>query len=90
LSFAGSAYYFYLNNFGSVSTFAAEKAMLRAPAPATDMVQTFAGTAMETSPVNYWPYIFGIAGIVFAVMLIYLIIKSYQCKSMLGKSLTKK
>jgi hypothetical protein len=76
------------SQFGSVNSFAAEKTMLRAPAAEMDVVQTFAATA--PSPVNYWPYVFGIAGIVFAVILICLIIKSYQYKSMLGKRLIKK
>ncbi len=80
--------YTYLRTFAGVGTFAAEKAVLRAPVPAADMVQTIAGNA--PSPINYWPYVFGIAGIVFAVILIYLIIKSYQYTSMLGKSLIKK
>ncbi|MCX6708750.1 MAG: metalloregulator ArsR/SmtB family transcription factor [Candidatus Woesearchaeota archaeon] len=80
--------YTFLQTFAGVGTFAAEKTMLRAPAAEMDVVQTFAATA--PSPINYWPYFFGVAGIVFAVMLICLIIKSYQYKSMLGKSLIKK
>lgn len=80
--------YTYLQGFAEVGTFAAEKAMLRAPAPAMDAVPTLAGTA--PSPINYWLYIFGIAAILFAVALIYLVIRSYQHKRLLGKSLIKK
>ncbi len=42
------------------------------------------------APVNYWPYVFGIAAVVFAVVLIYLLLRSIQYKSQLGKSLIKK
>jgi len=41
-------------------------------------------------PVNYWPYVFGAAAIVFAAVLIYLLLRSAQYKTQLGKSLTKK
>jgi len=50
--------------------------------------------AVEQAPVeqavNYWPYIFGIASVVLAAVLIYLIWKSVTYKRELGKSLTKK
>ena len=50
-----------------------------------------AGIAPEAAPaVNYWPYVFGIAAIVFAVALIWLIFKNAQYKKELGESLTKK
>ncbi|VVB81144.1 Helix-turn-helix domain protein [uncultured archaeon] len=88
LSVVGGFYTSLSSQVGKVGTFAAEKAMLRAPAPATDMVQTLAGTA--PSPVNYWPYVFGIAAIIFAFVLIYLLVKSYQYNRMLGKSLIKR
>ena len=42
------------------------------------------------APVNYWPYVFGIAAVVFAVVLIYLLLRSVQYKGQLGKSLIKK
>ena len=41
-------------------------------------------------PINYWPYAFGIAAIVFAVAFIWLLVKNAQYKKQLGLSLTKK
>lgn len=76
--------YAYLNE--AVGTFAAEEAVLRAPA--MDTVQALAETA--PSPVDYWLYIFGIAAIMFAVILVYLLIRARQYNHMLGKSLIKK
>lgn len=42
------------------------------------------------APMNYWPYVFGIAAIVFAVALLWLLFKNAQYKKELGESLTKK
>ncbi len=41
-------------------------------------------------PINYWPYLFGIAAIVFAVAFIWLLVKNAQYKRQLGNSLIKK
>jgi len=50
-----------------------------------------AGIAPEVAPaVNYWPYVFGIAAVVLAIALVYLLYKSAQYKRQLGISLTKK
>lgn len=48
--------------------------------------------AVEQAPeaVNYWPYAFGIAAIILAAALIYLLYKSAQYKKNLGISLSKK
>ncbi len=73
-----------------------------APAPEAKMAMSLEATAdaaprmmAELAPpvpeaVNYWPYVFGIAAVVLAVVLIYLLWKSVQYKKELGKSLTKK
>jgi len=73
---------------------AAPMAMKAAVEESVGAVQSLAATAPEPVPVaeavNYWPYVFGIAAIILAVALIYLIYKSAQYKKQLGISLSKK
>jgi DNA-binding transcriptional ArsR family regulator len=73
---------------------AAPMAMKAAVEEGTEAMQSFVAAAPEPLPVaeavNYWPYVFGIAAIILAVALIYLLYKSAQYKRQLGISLTKK
>ena len=64
---------------------------LEATADAAPMAMKAVEQAPEVAQaVNYWPYTFGIAAIVLAVALIYLLYKSAQYKKNLGISLSKK
>jgi predicted ArsR family transcriptional regulator len=73
---------------------AAPMAMKAAVEEGAEAMQSLMAAAPEPLPVaeavNYWPYVFGIAAIVLAVALIYLLYKSAQYKKQLGVSLTKK
>jgi DNA-binding transcriptional ArsR family regulator len=73
------------------STEAAPMAMKVAEETADAALASVAAEPLPVSEVvNYWPYIFGIAAVVLAVALIYLLYKSAQYKKNLGISLSKK
>jgi DNA-binding transcriptional ArsR family regulator len=61
---------------------------LEASDAAPRMMAQIAPEAVQT--INYWPYVFGIAAVVMAIALVYLLYKSAQYKKQLGISLTKK
>ncbi len=74
-----------VGQFGAVS-----EAKMAMEASFESAPSLMAETPPMPAPVNYWPYVFGIAAVVFAVALIYLLVRSAQYKRQLGKSLTKK
>src|SRR5574342_492269 len=74
------------------TTEAAPMAMKAAVEETADAAQSLAATAPQVpvEAMNYWLYIFGIAAVLLAVALIYLLYKSAQYKKNSGISLSKK
>ncbi len=69
----------------------ADARMMAVPAIEAESLAMKAEPVVEAvQPMNLWPWVFGIAAVVLAVVLVYLLFRTAQYKKQLGLSLTKK
>lgn len=77
----------YFRTFAPQPVAEAKMAMV---APGLESMDALAAAAPVQQPTNVWLVVFSISAVVFAVLFVYLLVKTAQYKKQLGISLTKK